>query len=339
MVTFLLSEGLMHRITSFFIFLSMFTANSSSAQISADHWNGGAIRIGPSTTGRLPASMGAVRYDEGQNVLKFCDGATWRTIGATIAGGDTTPNAFSFTNLTGQPLGAIVYSNTITITGIDPDQVVNITGSGSPAVSINGGAWASNGFISSGDTLQIRQVTAASVSTSRTATVTVGSSSVNWTVTTRAGALVIFTTNVTVAGNFGGVSGGDMICQNQASLYGLSGTYKAVLSDSTTHAKDRLTLSYPIVNTNNDIVFSYNMWNQTLENGIRMANNSMPGSTRWAWSGTVRPDGLATARLCSDWASTAGDGTATETVTGYGGVMMDNASTCATGRPMLCIQQ
>jgi hypothetical protein len=98
---------------------------------------------------------------------------------------DDTPNAFAFTDVTGQRLAAVITSNTLTITGIGPAPVsVSVTGAGSPQISINGGAWATNGSISNGQTLAIRLTSASTSNTARSATVTVGTVSDTWSVTT-----------------------------------------------------------------------------------------------------------------------------------------------------------
>lgn len=98
---------------------------------------------------------------------------------------DNTPNAFAFTDVTGQQLAAVIISNTLTITGIGPAPVsVSVTGAGSPQISINGGAWGTSGSISNGQTLAVRLTSAATSNTARTATVTVGTVSDTWSVTT-----------------------------------------------------------------------------------------------------------------------------------------------------------
>lgn len=98
---------------------------------------------------------------------------------------DNTPSAFAFTDVTGQQLAAVITSNALTISGIGPAPVsVSVSGAGSPQISINGGAWATSGSISSGQTLRVRLTSAATSNTARTATVTVGTASDTWSVTT-----------------------------------------------------------------------------------------------------------------------------------------------------------
>ncbi|MGD9668833.1 MAG: hypothetical protein AB7U75_07200 [Hyphomicrobiaceae bacterium] len=107
---------------------------------------------------------------------------TWSV---TTTSQDNTPNAFAFTDLTGQGLAATISSNTLTISGIGPAPVsVSVSGAGSPQISINGGGWGTTGSISNGQTLRVRQTSANTSSTARSATITVGTVSDNWSVTT-----------------------------------------------------------------------------------------------------------------------------------------------------------
>ena len=144
----------------------------------------------------------------------------------------------SFTDLTGQSLSAIVASNTptITFTGCAGTYLVTVTGAATAQVSINGGAWVTSGAISSGQTLQMRLTSSGTANTMLTATVTVGSTSTNWHVTTRLGSLKIFVTNGTWTGNLGGLSTADANCQAAAGAAGYAGTYKAIMSDELTNA-------------------------------------------------------------------------------------------------------
>ena len=61
-----------------------------------------------------------------------------------------------------------------------------------------------------------------------------------WAVCGSAYARCVFVTSQTFTANLGGLSGADSKCQELADAAGLSGTFKAWLSDSTTDARDRL---------------------------------------------------------------------------------------------------
>jgi hypothetical protein len=185
------------------------------------------------------------------SVYQACDGTNWDTLAMNGGGTCSAPSGLSFTNLANQSLNTAVTSNTVTITftGCTGALSVAVTGAATAQISVNGGAWATSGAISSGQTLQVRMTTSGSVNTLLTAMVTVGSFSTNWTTTTRGGSLQVFVSAATyAAAGLGGLSGADTACQSEAGTAGYAGTYKAILSDNTSSAASRLTLSYPIVN-------------------------------------------------------------------------------------------
>ena len=263
------------------------------------HVNGEAI---VSSTGLACAAgtAGGIRYNSG--ALEFCNGTAWTSLPVADTS-DQTPNAFTFTALTDQSLNTMVQSNTPTITGFTGSVVASVSGGGNPEISINGGAWVTSGAISSGQTVQVRLTTSGSVNTLRTATVTIGTGSADWQVTTRVGSLKIFATSIAYnGGGVGSLSNADALCQSQANTLGYAGSYKAILSDSSTNAKDRLTLTYPIVRASDGttVVASANLWQGTLDNAISTTAGT------YAWTGSSSA-GLKTASLCSDWTdSTAG---------------------------------
>ena len=94
---------------------------------------------------------------------------------------DTQPDEFSFTDQTGVPLSTLITSDTVTITGITTGVPVTVYGDGSPQISINGGAWATSGTITDGQSLAVRLTSPGTYSTYREATVTVGDANFNWT--------------------------------------------------------------------------------------------------------------------------------------------------------------
>lgn len=107
--------------------------------------------------------------------------------GVTAPACDTTPNAFAFTDQTGVALSTLTTSNTLTISGINTPTSVLVSGGGSPKISINGGAWGTSGSINNGQSLRVQLTSSASGNTAVAATVTVGSVSDIWSVTTVSG--------------------------------------------------------------------------------------------------------------------------------------------------------
>jgi hypothetical protein len=247
---------------------------------------------------------GGVWYNTDISNLEVCDGTTWQVVGSTSSGCGAV-SGLSFTNLTNQSLYTVVYSNTATVTysGCSSSQAVSVTGTATAQISVNGGPWATTGAISSGQTLQVRLTSSGSASTMLTATVTVGSSSTNWTVTTRSGSLQVFMTSGTYNGNLGGLSGADAICQSEAGTHGYAGTWKAILSDSTTSAASRLTLSYPIVRASDGaLVAASNLWNGNLSNAIGGSGSVWTGSDSGGNSHSRA--GATSYNFCGDWTTT-----------------------------------
>jgi len=261
-------------------------------------------------------TAGAVRWNTTLSNLEVCDGTTWQVVGVGTSSCGSV-SGLSFTNVTNATLNTVYTSGaaTITFSGCSGALSVSVSGSGSPQISVNGGAWSTSGAIQSGQTLQVRLTSSGSVSTGLTATVTVASSSTNWTVTTRSGSLKIFlTANAYIGGTIGGLSGADAICQAEANPAGYSGTWKAVMSDDTTSAASRLTLSYPIVNAyDGSTVAATNLWVGSITTGIKNPSGgtscsgcSFNNST--VWTGTDATGAIETGYTCSSWGSNSSNG-------------------------------
>jgi hypothetical protein len=120
------------------------------------------------------------------DVLRGSDGG-W-TIGAYEFNSgvpDTTPDAFTFTDVTGATLSTQYISNTITLVGMNSTANVSLTGDGDCDYSKNGGVYTSNaGTAVVGDTFNVRLNSHANYSTERACTLTVDVTSDTYTVTT-----------------------------------------------------------------------------------------------------------------------------------------------------------
>ncbi len=104
------------------------------------------------------------------------------TFTSTTRSPDVTPNAFTFTDITGQNPSTVVTSNTITVSGIEAAVNVSVTGG---TVSINGGGFTTSGSVSNGGTVVARHTTSAAFNTNTDTTVTIGGISDTFTSTTR----------------------------------------------------------------------------------------------------------------------------------------------------------
>ncbi|WP_125182708.1 hypothetical protein [Minwuia thermotolerans] len=97
---------------------------------------------------------------------------------------DVTPDPFSFNDLTDQALDATVSSDPVTPSGYDGPLAVSVSGQGSPALSVNGGAWGASATIDPGDSVRLRLTTSSDTGVAHSATVNLGAGSDVWSVTT-----------------------------------------------------------------------------------------------------------------------------------------------------------
>lgn len=101
-----------------------------------------------------------------------------------ITPGDGTPNPFYFLALTGQELSTLLTSNSILVSGVNMPISISITGG---EYRINGtGSWlTSANTVGNEDTVEVRQTSSGSYETTTTATLTVGTYSADFNVTTK----------------------------------------------------------------------------------------------------------------------------------------------------------
>ncbi|MBL8470958.1 MAG: PKD domain-containing protein [Rhodocyclaceae bacterium] len=109
-------------------------------------------------------------------------GGVSATFSVTTGGGDTDPNAFSFTSVNNVAVATVVTSSTATIGGINAAAPISITG-GSYSIS-NGPFTSEPGTISNGQGIRVQVQASANYATTTTAVVTIGSVSGSFSVTT-----------------------------------------------------------------------------------------------------------------------------------------------------------
>jgi hypothetical protein len=151
-----------------------------------------------------------------------------------------------------------------------------------------------------------------------------------------------FATSTTTPGNFGGLAGGNGICNDRAASAGLDGTFRALLSDASTDARDRIVLTGPVRNMLGEIVATdtADLWDGTIlgtidydENGVELQIAAL------AWTGSAA-DGTS-ASSCADWTSaessdfgTQGDLTATDDKW-----VANNDGRCNREHHLYCVEQ
>ena len=92
----------------------------------------------------------------------------------TVAGSDTTPNAFSFTGVTGADTLSI-YTDTVTITGINTGVTATLTTSDAASFKVNNGSFSTaSKTVVNNDTITVRIATTSDSFTLHQATISVG---------------------------------------------------------------------------------------------------------------------------------------------------------------------
>ena len=98
-------------------------------------------------------------------------------------GVDTTPDPFTFTDVTGVALSTLIVSNTVTITGINAASPISVTG-GEYSIGCSGTFTAVAGTITNSQTVCVRHTSSGTPATATNTTLTVGGVSDTFTSTT-----------------------------------------------------------------------------------------------------------------------------------------------------------
>jgi hypothetical protein len=216
--------------------------------------------------------------------------------------------------------GGAANSNTVTIGGILETVSASITGPVGATITRNGvptGLSSVTG-LKNGDTLRFSMAGPTAIGTKENATITIGPDSYSWWVgyadSTRV-AKVFVTSSVYYAGSVAGLTGGDNICNSLAgsSTYGLSGSWRAILSNSSTDAANRIpwnwgdlqTVTGTTVATSHGNLFSgsFNAPINIDQNGVARSYNVWTGSA--SSGGKFYPGATTPQYWAYDWTSTS----------------------------------
>ncbi len=116
-------------------------------------------------------------------------------------------------------------------------------------------------------------------------------------------------TSETLASTLGGLAGADTTCQSLAETAGLVGTYRAILSDSTTDARDRLAIRSEVRDTAGTLLATGpgELWGGSLRARLHRDENGATVTTSIIWTGTdadgTRDDAGG---FCGNWTSGSG---------------------------------
>lgn|GEM_PF-1665236 len=107
---------------------------------------------------------------------------TWTT---TTKPQDTTPNTFSFNNLSNQELDTFVTSNSVTVSGFDGPLTASVSGQGNPQIRVGSGTWGSSVSVNPGQSLQLKTTTSIAYETDVVVTYSVGDLLDTWVIRTK----------------------------------------------------------------------------------------------------------------------------------------------------------
>ena len=147
----------------------------------------------------------------------------------------------------------------------------------------------------------------------------------------------VFTTSQRFGGNLGGIAGADQKCNSAAAAAQLGGTWRALISTATVHARDRIVdgeyrtlIGFRVARSKADLL------DGSLENSISTNEFAQPASTS-VWTGSDY-NGTYLAPNCQNW-TTSSAGTLNNPLKGWAGSSNSNASFLTAHGTLLCNTQ
>lgn len=159
--------------------------------------------------------------------------------------------------------------------------------------------------------------------------------------TTTAAVHIVFMTSTGHTGDLGGLSGADSICQTAGDSSSFaSSTWKAILSNETVNAIDRIQIIGSIVNGNGDPVAgdATTFWSGVSANLMNWTELGTQDGGGSPWTGTVGGGTKATGDTCDNWGSSdSGDYGHYGASTILGGWLDFDRDTCDQSFRLYCI--
>lgn len=226
---------------------------------------------------------------------------------------DTTPNPVSFLKEVSYTSGQRTTSNAVILSGISKQISVSVSGaSGNPRLKINGGSEIISGTASWGDSIEVVMDAPTTFNTTYTASVVLGSSGFTWSLGYADSSKVarLFVTSESYNGNLGGLAGADAKCNLEAQAAGFtSGSWKALLSDSATDARERVPFNWGTlkrIDGSTIIATSWSdLWDGSIQNPVLLSatQNSLLTTSTLTYSTTegLRAGTVAANTNCQNW--------------------------------------
>lgn len=117
---------------------------------------------------------------------------------------------------------------------------------------------------------------------------------------------VVFVTSTVISGALGGLAGADTICQERAAAAGWGGVWRAIMSDGSTDARDRIAVTRPVRNAAGLVVATgaTDLWDGEIENPIDRDEHGVPVSSEMLVWDASHDDGTKyPSSHCGNWTS------------------------------------
>ena len=151
------------------------TTNGAQIQVNGGSWVSSPTTIVNNDTVRVRILSSSTPGGEVDSVITIGNTPTttlsdpWKV--TTTTSGDIIPDDFFFIDKDDQVPGTYVESNVVLIQGITSPSPLNVSNG---EARVNGGSWITSGLVNNGDTLQVRMITPATVSTAKALSITIG---------------------------------------------------------------------------------------------------------------------------------------------------------------------
>jgi hypothetical protein len=300
---------------------------------------------------------GSIFYNDDFDILQYCDGANWIAMnGATGgSGGCGVYSTFVFDDEIDAVASTSISSSIELISTNTCSASVSIAGDGTPEYRICNDiscssvdhTWASSGnSIDNGQYLQLRLTTEATGNTISTATVTVGGILSNWSVTTAPDSYLAFVTSTGYKGNLGGIGGADKKCRDAAGAAGLTGIFKAWISENNINTApairfDQAALAYRLRDGTKIADNWTDLVDGTLDSNLNVNENNVNVGTKEVWTNTTTSGTYDGSNDCNTWTdgSIIPDGRYGMTNSTAAAWTDSDFDGCGTNRRLYCFQQ
>ena len=153
----------------------------------------------------------------------------------------------------------------------------------------------------------------------------------------------VFVTEATYSGALGSLDAADTYCRAAANAAGLTGTYRAWLSDGTSNAIDRITVDGPWYTTRGELAWGskFELPGAPLSPLLTESGGDvLSAGASGPWTGTDA-NGIATGQDCDGWTNATAEvsatlGTAKQGDIDWGGG--SEALRCNAKAPLICFQ-